>query len=84
MCVGSAPRPPPTRARPGPADPPQLGKDDEPWKKSWEKAPRRGRRPPCCFVSFSFCDPDLLCSQRGERTLGPRILKLKGGLDPSC
>lgn len=56
-----------------------LGKDDEPQKRTWEKAPRRARRPSCCSVLFRFCDPDLVCSQREEKTLGPRILKLKGG-----
>lgn len=55
------------------------GEDDEPRRRDWEKTPRRGRRPSCCFVLFRFCDPDLVCSQRGEKTLGSRVLKLKGG-----
>jgi len=62
----------------------RTAQDDEPSKRSWEKAPRRGCWPPRCFVLFSFYDPDLVCSQLGEMTLGPRILKLKGVLDLSC
>lgn len=80
MCVrGLRAAAAPTPSSPRPRSPStRLGRDDGPWRKGWEKAPRRGQRPPRCFVLFSFCDPDLVCSPHGEMTLGPRILKSEG------
>lgn len=48
-----------------------LGKDDEPRKRNWEKAPRRGRRPSCCSVCLVSVILTRYVPSVGRRRLAP-------------